>query len=71
MSMQDWINALDNQIVSNKRKLLEGAGNISHKQAIEKAEREFEIYRAREMKQLESDFDKAVKLLSQNEKQQR
>ncbi len=29
MSMQDWINALDNQIVSNKRKLLEGAGNIS------------------------------------------
>ncbi len=31
MSMQDWINALDNQIVSNKRKLLEGAGNISHK----------------------------------------
>lgn len=71
MSMQDWINALDNQIVSNKRKLLEGAGNISHEQAIEKAEREFEIYRAREMKQLESDFDKAVKLLSQNEKQQR
>lgn len=29
MSMHDWINALDNQIVSNKRKLLEGAGNIS------------------------------------------
>lgn len=66
MSMQDWINALDNQIVSNKRKLLEGSGNISHKQAIEKAEKEFEIYRAREMKQLESDFDKAVKQLAQN-----
>ena len=66
MSMQDWINALYNQIVSNKRKLLEGSGNISHKQAIEKAEKEFEIYRAREMKQLESDFDKAVKQLAQN-----
>ena len=66
MSMQDWINALDNQIVSNKRKSLEGSGNISHKQAIEKAEKEFEIYRAREMKQLESDFDKAVKQLAQN-----
>lgn len=66
MSMQDWINALGNQIVSNKRKLLEGSGNISHKQAIEKAEKEFEIYRAREMKQLESDFDKAVKQLAQN-----
>ncbi len=64
MSMQDWIAALDNQIISNKRKLLEGKGNISHRQAVEKAEREFEIYRAREMKQLESDFDKALKLLS-------
>lgn len=71
MSMQDWINALDNLIISNKRKLLEGAGNISHKQAVEKAEREFEIYRAREMKQLESDFDKAVKLLTQSGEQKR
>lgn len=64
MSMKDWINALDNQIISNKRKLLEGKGNISHKQAVEKAEKEFEIYRAREMKQLESDFDRALKLLN-------
>ena len=66
MSMQDWIDALDNQIISNKRKLLEGKGNISHRQAIEKAEKEFEIYREREMRQLESDFDKAVKMLTQN-----
>lgn len=66
MTMQDWINALDNQIIANRRKLLEGKGSISHKQAIEKAEKEFEIYRAREMKQLESDFDKAVKLITQN-----
>lgn len=66
MTMQDWITALDNQIVSNRRKLLEGKGTISHKQAIEKAEKEFEIYRAREMKQLESDFDRAVKMLSQH-----
>ena len=48
-----------------KRQLLEGKGSISHKQAIEKAEREFEIYRAREMRQLESDFDRAVKMLQQ------
>ena len=66
MSMQDWIDALDNQIISNKRKLLEGKGNISHKQAIKKAEKEFEIYREREMRQLESDFDKAIKMLTQN-----
>lgn len=65
MTMQNWIDALDNQIVSNRRKLLGGKGRISHKQAVEKAEKEFEIYRAREMKQLESDFDRAVKLLQQ------
>jgi len=63
MTMQDWISELDNQIVANHRKLLEGSGNISHKQAIEKAEKEFEIYRKREMKALESDFDKALKAL--------
>ena len=66
MSMQAWIDALDNQIISNKRKLLGGKGTISHKHAIEKAEREFEVYREREMRQLESDFDKAVKMLTQN-----
>ncbi len=65
MTMQNWIDALDNQIISNKRKLLEGKGKISHKEAIEKAEKEFEIYRSREMKQLESDFDKAVRLLQE------
>lgn len=63
MTMKDWVEALDNQIVANRRKLLEGKGTISHKQAIEKAEKEFELYRQREMKQLESDFDKAMKAL--------
>jgi hypothetical protein len=66
MTMQNWIDALDNQILSNRRKLLEGKGQVTHKQAIEKAEKEFEIYRAREMRQLESDFDRAVKLLQQH-----
>ena len=68
MTMNDWINELDNQIIQNKRKLLEGKGKISHQEAMEKAEKEFEIYRDREMKQLESDFDKMVKMLKDNNK---
>jgi len=64
MSMADWIEALDNQILALKRQLLTNSGSISHKQAMEKAEQEFEIYRKREMKQLESDFDRAIKQLS-------
>ncbi|MDR0851289.1 MAG: virulence RhuM family protein [Clostridiales Family XIII bacterium] len=63
MSMKDWIAYLDSQIVSTQSQVLAGNGKIAHKEAIAKAEREFEIYRAREMRQLESDFDKAVKLL--------
>lgn len=63
MKMQDWIQALDRQIINLQRKLLEGKGAISHKQAIEKAEHEFAVYRKREMEQLESDFDKMIKNL--------
>ena len=66
MTMNDWINELDNQIIQNKRKLLEGKGKISQQEAMEKAEKEFEIYRDREMKQLESDFDKMIKMLKDN-----
>ena len=63
MTMKDWIEALDNQIISLKRDVLIDKGNISHKQAFEKAEKEFEIYRKREMELLESDFDKEIKKL--------
>ncbi len=66
MTMKDWIETLDNQIIANKRKVLIGKGNISHKQAIKKAEKEFEIYRKREMDLLESDFDKEIKKLKDN-----
>jgi len=67
MTMQDWINALDGQISSHKRKILQHSGSVSHQQAVAKAEKEFEAYRAREMKQLESDFDLAVKQLMKKE----
>ena len=68
MTMEDWVKELDNQIIQNKRKLLEGKGKISHQEAIEKAEKECILYREREMKQLESDFDKMIKLLNDNSK---
>ena len=63
MTMVDWIAALDDQILRLRKNILEGNGTVSHQEAIEKAEREFKIYREREMRQLESDFDKAVKRL--------
>ena len=63
MTMNDWVEALDNQIIAHKRNVLIGKGSVSHKEAIEKAEKEFEIYRQREMQLLESDFDREIKKL--------
>ena len=65
MTMKDWIEALDDQIMAHKRKVLIGKGNVSHQQAIAKAEKEFEIYRKREMDLLESDFDREIKKLKE------
>ena len=63
MTMANWIEELDRQLLGNRREVLQGKGHISHKQAIEKAETEFGIYRANEMARLVSDFDSAVKQL--------
>ena len=63
MKMSDWVEELDNQILLNRRKILEGKGKISHEEAIKKAEKEFQIYREREMKELQSDFDLLMKSL--------
>ena len=67
MTMQNWIDELDRQLLGNKRELLSGKGKISHQQAVEKAEHEFELYRQREMRELESDFDKAIKQITQKD----
>ena len=64
MKMNDWVEELDNQILLNRRKVLEGKGKISHEEAIKKAEKEFALYREREMRELQSDFDLMMKYLS-------
>ena len=62
-----YFKKLDNQILMNRRKVLEGTGKVSHEEAIKKAEKEFQIYREREMKELESDFDLLMKSLPSND----
>lgn len=37
MTMEDWSKHLDNILTMSGEKLLEGNGNISHKQAVDKA----------------------------------
>ena len=68
MKMQDWIEALDNQIVMTKRKILENNGKISHEQAIKKAEKEYDLYRQKQLENLKSDFDLFIQDVKKLEK---
>ncbi|MDR1226418.1 MAG: virulence RhuM family protein [Prevotellaceae bacterium] len=68
MTMNDWKSFLNWQLRMLNKDILNDKGRISHQQAIEKAEKEFDIYRSREMKQLESDFDRTVKQLTETKK---
>ena len=56
MSMQDWIQRLDAIISLNGRELLSHAGQISHKQALEKSDDEYLKYKheQKELKKLQS-----------------
>lgn len=57
MTMKDWIDALDNMIISHQRQILVGSGTVSREEAFEKAEREYELYRQIEMKNYKSLYD--------------
>ncbi len=63
MKMQDWIDKLDDFLKISEKKLLKNTGKISHKQAIEKAKKEYEKYRKEENKEYVSDFDREMKRL--------
>ncbi len=63
MKMQDWIDKLDDFLKISEKKLLKNTGKISHKQAIEKAKKEYEKYRKEENKEYVSDFDREMKKL--------
>ena len=45
MTMKDWINATDDLLKFRRKNVLKDYGKVSHKQAVEKAESEYEKYR--------------------------
>ena len=45
MAMKDWINAKDDLLKFRRKEVLQSSGKVSYKQAIEKAEFEYEQYR--------------------------
>ncbi len=61
MKMADYIRELDNILNSTKRKLLSGAGKISHKKAIEKSTLEYRKYKTKNLSEVEKDYLNTVK----------
>ena len=45
MTMKNWIESTDDLLKFRRKRILDDAGKISHKQAVEKAENEYEKYR--------------------------
>ena len=57
MTMKDWINATDDLLKFRRKEVLQNSGNISHKQAVEKAENEYEKYRVMQDQKYISSMD--------------
>ncbi len=60
MYMDDWKNEVENALKVFHYEVLEDKGKISHKQAVEKAESEYEKYKVIQDKNYVSDFDKLL-----------
>lgn len=68
MRMTDFVRELDTILGSTGRKLLQGAGKISHAQATDKAKTEYRKYKARALDKVEKDYLKTIAALEKQAK---
>lgn len=60
MTMQDWIDTTDNLLKFRRKNVLDNSGSISHKQAIEKANEEYEKFRIKQDEKYISSMDQMI-----------
>lgn len=68
MTMKDWSSHLDRILTMSGEKLLQGAGNISHNQAIDKATNEYKKYQAKTLSEAEKNYLESLKMIEQKTK---
>lgn len=56
MTMQEWIDELDGFLKMTRRDILNHNGKISHKAALDKAHKEYELYIQNNLSQVEKDY---------------
>lgn len=68
MYMSDYIEQLDRVLSSSDRKLLTNAGSVSHKQAIDKATKEYRKYQEKTLSPVEEEYLKVIQELNKTAK---
>lgn len=68
MYMSDYINHLDSILSSTGEKLLEGAGTVSHEQALEKAKNEYRKYQSKTLSPVETAYLDTIKKINETAK---
>lgn len=61
MTMQDWIDTTDKLLKFREKEILSNSGKISHKQALEKAESEYDKFRIKQDREYISSMDELYK----------
>ena len=61
MTMNDWANYLDRILTMSGEQLLQGAGSITHEEAMEHATNEYRKYKQRTISDVEQDYLNAIK----------
>ena len=70
MYMSDYVEYLDNVLKTTGEKLLQGAGTISHAQAMEKATTEYRKYQVQNLSPIEKEYLESIKNLHSTAKKQ-
>ena len=70
MYMSDYVEQLDSVLSSGKRKLLEGAGAVSHEKAMKKAESEYRKYQVATLSPVEEAYLESLRAVEKEAKNQ-
>ena len=65
MKMKDWVERLDAFLQFNEYAVLTNAGKVSKEVANKLAEKEYEVFRVRQDREIESDYEKEIKRIKQ------
>ena len=68
MYMSDYVEHLDRILSLSGEKVLEGAGTVSHKKALEKAKTEYKKYQAKTLSSVEKDYLNTINTLEKQAK---